>query len=728
MIRESAAGRAAPFLSLGVAAIAVSTAAPGALRDEPVFPSGVQLVTIDAVVLDHQGLPVRGLTRADFQLTENGELQAITHFEAVSVPPAAGLPTPQAEPAVFTASGNEGPPPAVARSFVIVYDDVHISPLRATAAREAVDGFLRREVRPGDRVAVVVVGSGAWWTAQIPEGREDLLAFLDGQSSGRSVLLAEGLTDAEAQRIAEYDEAMTRDLVVERWVRQGRCEDMCEYVQPCDPREGRRACADQVRAEALRRNEVAQHSVERTLATLAGAMAGLAPDRGRKSLVLVSEGFLHDPKVSAYRGVVQASLRANTAVYFLDVRGLQTTSEVNDVSRRGDYDDFLRVASEESQLAAAGAEQVAEDSGGFVIRHRNDLAAGLARVAREAEAFYLLGYEPSLRPGHAGFRKVTVRVARPGVEVRARKGYFVDGAGHVEEPLPTTARATTQTRAPTSAKPAVRREALGPSLAPRQDLRLRTAAYAGPPAAAGRAKVHVVAEIDLSSLGVAGEQTKVQVPLEIRLDVWPRNGKEWVAFDRQVKLEAHQAGEASVWHPVPFDMALPPGVYQARVRVRDTAGDREGTLTHRFEVPEPRGLRFATPVLTDLARREGGGAPTLVPTAARAFDTGRGRVLYVQFEVLGAPAGRGVTARVVLRDETGREVRAVPSAAVEPDAGGRLSRMLGFALDDLGPGRYELVLEAKDEKTAETCTHREALLLRAPQASRAPGNGPAERP
>jgi VWFA-related protein len=386
-------GRVASLAGAGLAAMVVCAVPDAVAQEKPAFPTATRLVTIDAVVLDRDGRPVRGLTRDDFQLAEDGEPQAITHFEAVSMPPAGGAPPPRSE-AAFTTSSNEAPPAAAPRSFVIVYDDIHIAPLRAVAAQEAVSAFLRREVRAGERAAVVFVGSGAWWTAEIPEGLDDLLAFLDGQSSGRSTRSGEDLTDAEAQRIAEYDDAAVREWVVERWVRQGRCEDLCEFVSPCDTREGRRACSDQVRAEALQRNEVARHGLRRTLGTMASAMAGVGPERGRKALLLVSEGFLFDPGNPAYREVVQASLRANAAVHFLDVRGLQATSPVSDVSQRGDLDDSLRASSEDSQLAAAGAEQVAEDSGGFAIRHGNDLSAGLARVAREAETYYMLGYEP----------------------------------------------------------------------------------------------------------------------------------------------------------------------------------------------------------------------------------------------------------------------------------------------------------------------------------------------
>ena len=301
---------------------------------------------------------------------------------------------------------------------------------------------------------------------------------------------------------------------------------------------------------------------------------------------------------------------------------------------------------------------------------------------------------------------MTVRVARPGLEIRARKGYFVDKTGRVEEPG--------EPEHPAPAKPVARREPLSPSLVPRRDLRLQAAAYVGPPADRGRAKVRLVAEIDRASVG-AGSEKKGEVPLEIRGDIWPRNGEQWVGLDRRVKLEALPAGTAPAWHLLTWDVALPPGVYQARLHLRDLADGREGMLTHRFEVPEPKGLRFASPIVTDVLRRDGSGAPSLVAGAARAFEVGPGRSLYVQLELLGVPAprqgGRGVTARVLLRDEAGREVRAVPPGAVVPDAGGRLVRALGFGLDDVAPGRYVLSLEGQDERTGATCSYEEALLL-----------------
>ena len=104
-------------------------------------------------------------------------------------------------------------------------------------------------------------------------------------------------------------------------------------------------------------------------------------------------------------------------------RGLVATSTLADVSQRGDFAGGARAISDDAALGAAGAEQVAEESGGFAIRDGNDLAAGLARVGREAASYYLLGYYSTNAKPDGKFHRITVRVKRPGVDIRARRGY-----------------------------------------------------------------------------------------------------------------------------------------------------------------------------------------------------------------------------------------------------------------------------------------------------------------
>ena len=67
---------------------------------------------------------------------------------------------------------------------------------------------------------------------------------------------------------------------------------------------------------------------------------------------------------------------------------------------------------------------VAEDSGGFAVQNKNDLAAGLERISRESRSYYLIGYVPKDVKPDGSFRKIEVKLGRPGLNVRARKGYF----------------------------------------------------------------------------------------------------------------------------------------------------------------------------------------------------------------------------------------------------------------------------------------------------------------
>ncbi|HEY3138954.1 MAG TPA: VWA domain-containing protein [Blastocatellia bacterium] len=70
-------------------------------------------------------------------------------------------------------------------------------------------------------------------------------------------------------------------------------------------------------------------------------------------------------------------------------------------------------------------QQLAEMSGGIVERadRLGDLKSALGRIAEELRHQYLLGYYPTNRQKDDRTRKITVRVSRPGVIVRARPAY-----------------------------------------------------------------------------------------------------------------------------------------------------------------------------------------------------------------------------------------------------------------------------------------------------------------
>src|SRR5260221_3838621 len=118
----------------------------------PTFPSQVELITVDAVVVAQAGRPVPGLTKDDFVVKEDGRIQEIATFESFVLEPAEAPSEPPAiasnEP---TARSRNG------RSFAILIDDVRIPPERTPTG--GASG--RAPGQPPEETGVAGTGLGA---------------------------------------------------------------------------------------------------------------------------------------------------------------------------------------------------------------------------------------------------------------------------------------------------------------------------------------------------------------------------------------------------------------------------------------------------------------------------------------------------------------------------------------------------------------------------------------
>ena len=69
-----------------------------------------------------------------------------------------------------------------------------------------------------------------------------------------------------------------------------------------------------------------------------------------------------------------------------------------------------------------GLQQMASETGGIALLNTNDFQKGLSRIYQQVSTYYTLGVTLS-KLGLTGYQDVKVTVSRPGVTVRARKGF-----------------------------------------------------------------------------------------------------------------------------------------------------------------------------------------------------------------------------------------------------------------------------------------------------------------
>ena len=105
--------------------------------------------------------------------------------------------------------------------------------------------------------------------------------------------------------------------------------------------------------------------------------------------------------------------RNGVTFYPIDIRGLTVEGTMN---RRGDSLITLATATD-----------------GIAVINSNSFTPALRRINEDLASYYLLGYYPSNTKMDGTFRKIDVKVKRPGVKLRARRGYLAPTAGERAE-------------------------------------------------------------------------------------------------------------------------------------------------------------------------------------------------------------------------------------------------------------------------------------------------------
>lgn len=168
---------------------------------------------------------------------------------------------------------------------------------------------------------------------------------------------------------------------------------------------------------------------------------------GRKSILYFSDALPVTPRIRPLLDdlIVRAN-SANVSIYTIDAAGLRVHSEeaaakrvvdvagaqgVGDLPRgNGAWSkdqEYQQQAVESRASAVLG--RLADETGGFLVDNTNKLGAGVTRMQQDRSSYYLLGYQSTNAKLDNTFRRVSVKVKRPNVVVRARQGYRAAPAG-----------------------------------------------------------------------------------------------------------------------------------------------------------------------------------------------------------------------------------------------------------------------------------------------------------
>ena len=546
-----------------VACVFVATAVLHSQTPPPVtYGVEVRLIEVDAVVTDGEGRVVRELRKEDFEILENGKRQTIDRISFVEIPIERAAPRP---------AGAGAPPPDVqtnlqpfeGRLYVILLDDVQTSPQRARRVKAAASRFVDENLEPGDIAAVVhVSGSGA--ANQDFTSNPRLLSASIERFQGRKV------RSETLNRIDEYNRM--RQLM-------SGAQTQVDAASIKDPE-------DAARAHDARRAFDAITAVGRRLSAVRGR---------RKALLWFGEGVAYDmfdltraqatTVIESARAAVAAATRANLAIYGVDARGLaglgEETAQMSGVAMDPTTNLGASGLQQEMGKSQEHLRKVSNDTGGFAVTNTDEFARAFDRVVMENSAYYLLGYYPTEGAGSGTYRRIDVKVKRPGVTVRARAGYLAARPATEETP---------------SGVPAALRDALtGP--VPQSALQMAThaAAFKGK---GDKASVLVTTEYAAAAFETPAAQASEDRLQASVIAVDPEGrvaASDHTSIGLDVKPQTRQAMKVLGFR-THSRLDLPPGRYQLRV-AGVLANGLVGSVHQDIEVHD---FTASKPMLSDL--------------------------------------------------------------------------------------------------------------------------------
>jgi VWFA-related protein len=638
------------------AALAIAVVAAPAVRAQqqapPTFRAGIEAIAVDAFVTDRAGNPVPNLTVDDFELLEDDKPQSITSFTEVNIPihpPEPYVPN-AAEPDVATNLAGEG------RLYVIALDEVH--PEYALKARRFLHTFIEEHFEANDIGIVVSVGrSRAGDMQDFTGNRRLLLSAIDKFTGGFP-----GFDDPpQTQTSNPRDQASALRALMESLAGlRGRRKAVLYVTQ-----------------------QVGQSSMD------TGA-------RGRANVwdVIDYRGGVRSIEFDDLRAAMTAAMRGGVSFYTIDPEGLCALD---------------CPSGSENLERMDGLRKLAVSTGGFPVVSSNLFEQAFSRIVAENSNYYVLGFSSSNDKRDGRYRRLQVRMKRPGLTVRFRDGYIGPSKGN-EPPEP-------KARAGVTLAANVGDSIATPLANAAVPMSVFAAAYRGP---GKEASVVIAVNMDATRLdlievadGAGGQVEVASVAISAAGKV---AGSQRERFTLTLKPDRWASVKATGIRLV-TGMRLPPGRYQLRVAGGNTAMTKAGSVMYDLTVPDfsKSSLAMSAPSLSSrrsstmfTVKSPSAGVASEPPAASRDFPAGDTLTVYSEVYDNKPRDAHRLDLSAELRRADGS---VVGGAVTDTRANGQTTHKFEATVPlDIPPGAYVLHVEARSTLATQPAVSRDVPL------------------
>ena len=408
-------------LLMAAAVVLMLQAQPPQADRRPTFRSATSLVEVDIIARDGKGRFVPNLTAADVEIFEDDRPQTIEHFYLVTRPNAGS-----SAPVVSASDSVRAPDRSERRVFVFFFDSEHLSSGSLLKLKDAAMDFVNGELRPDDFAGVYV--NGVLVNGHLTNQKQELLDAIRRAEPATDSVETRMRMLLEFPRIDSYHEA-ARIESGDRGALTDAGQRACgggDTAKLCENEGGREYVEDKLQRKARLFADQARHAAGATIRSMTYVVRNLSGLEGRKTLMLLSEGFNTDDARGSLPMLAGQASRAGVTIYSVDARGAAAragSAPAADPLVQGPGLSGIGDATDEA------LDVLSAQTGGLTLRWRDDFRRALADIGSDTSTYYVLGYSPQNPTLDGKYRRITLKLKLDGVSIRARRGY-------VASPLP----------------------------------------------------------------------------------------------------------------------------------------------------------------------------------------------------------------------------------------------------------------------------------------------------